>query len=434
MPDHAAPPRPRASALPPAAQTRAAAPLWAALSLTFLGSLGTGIVTNGIYFITDQRYAFSKTDNYLLGLALGVTYIIGALGAGPALRGLAARSPRISTRAVLAGVLAVLGLLCFLPILTASAEGTPAAWPIWVLVALYSPLTGVLWPIAESYVSGGRTGAPLRTAIGRFNITWSSALVVAFWALGPALENHALEAVAVLGGVHLLTMFLLIPLGAEPGRHIHEHHEPHPVVYHQLLETSRILLPTSYLVVTALTPYLPTILGADRLNVPPVWHTPIAATWLTTRGISFLLLERWHGWHGRWFLPVAGVLLLLGGFALSVLSPLLGAQIGNGGGLAILIAGLAAFGVGMAAIYAAALYYAMEVGSAAVDAGGTHEALIGLGYTAGPLCGLAAVAAASAGLIRPDDFSVAMFGLTSVAAAAAVAFALRRAWQRASRS
>jgi hypothetical protein len=33
----------------------------------------------------------------------------------------------------------------------------------------------------------------------------------------------------------------------------------------------------------------------------------------------------------------------------------------------------------------------MEVGKAQVDAGGTHEALIGAGYTLGPLCGIAAV-------------------------------------------
>jgi hypothetical protein len=53
-------------------------------------------------------------------------------------------------------------------------------WPAWVLVAVYSPLTGCVWPITEAYLSGGRRGETL--CVGRlamFNVTWSTALVVA---------------------------------------------------------------------------------------------------------------------------------------------------------------------------------------------------------------------------------------------------------------
>ena len=45
-------------------------------------------------------------------------------------------------------------------------------------------------------------------------------------------------------------------------------------------------------------------------------------------------------------------------------------------------------GAGLGIVYYAALYYAMAVGRAEVDAGGTHEALIGAGYTVGPSAGL----------------------------------------------
>ena len=44
---------------------------------------------------------------------------------------------------------------------------------------------------------------------------------------------------------------------------------------------------------------------------------------------------------------------------------------------------------GMGVTYYAALYYAMAVGRAEVNAGGTHEAFIGGGYAMGPLIGLA---------------------------------------------
>jgi hypothetical protein len=65
--------------------------------------------------------------------------------------------------------------------------------------------------------------------------------------------------------------------------------------------------------------------------------------------------------------------------------------------LATLIVGLAIFGGGMGMTYYAALYYAMSVGRAKVDAGGTHEALIGGGYLFGPLVGLVTLQASTQG-------------------------------------
>jgi len=52
------------------------------------------------------------------------------------------------------------------------------------------------------------------------------------------------------------------------------------------------------------------------------------------------------------------------------------------------VTGLVCFGLGHAMIYYAALYYRMSVGHAQVESGGTHEALIGLGYSVGPAVAL----------------------------------------------
>lgn len=68
----------------------------------------------------------------------------------------------------------------------------------------------------------------------------------------------------------------------------------------------------------------------------------------------------------------------------------------------------------MGIIYCAALYYAMAVGHADVDAGGKHEASIGLGYGVGPLCGLAAMQVL--GETAGSGYQLLMLGLVSAAA------------------
>jgi hypothetical protein len=98
-------------------------------------------------------------------------------------------------------------------------------------------------------------------------------------------------------------------------------------------------------------------------------------------------------------------------------------------GIAIACVGLVAFGAGLALIYVAALYYAMHVGGGgqnSVDEGGKHEALIGAGYTVGPLCGLGAVGLASAGMIGVGLVNPAMLGLVALASAGGALAIFRR--------
>lgn len=385
------------------------APLPAVLAFGWISSLGTGIATNGIYFLSKEHYHFTVSQNYWLGLLAGVMYIFGALGAGPLIR--RARQMGVSTRGVLIAVVLLLGLLCQVPILAASGAERPASqWPIWLLVALYQPLTGVMWPVVESFLSGGRSGAELRSALGRFNVTWSSALVVALCAMGP-MEKFPTQLLAALGIVHLVSLLTVSSIGAEPGRHLADEHEPHPPVYTRLLVTFRILLPVSYMVLTALTPYLPAALAS--LGIAAAWRPPASATWTAARLVTFFALERWHGWHGRWSPAAVGVVLLLGGFAAAVLAPMLGPSLP---GMAMMLSGLAAFGVGMSTIYTAALYYAMEVEKAEVDAGGMHEALIGLGYTGGPACGLAGVGMVATQVVGVDSGPVVTLTMVGVIA------------------
>lgn len=344
------------------------------LAIVFLASISTGAVNNGVFFIAQEAHGFGRGLNLLLGLVVGAVYIPAALAVGPGLRALAARSARITTRRVLAGMMVVMAGLCAIPV---AAGG---AWGVWLFVALYVPLMGALWPIVESYLSGGRRGERLRRATGWFNLLWASAVAVAAWGMAPLLQlDRPLGVFVGLGLIHLMCLVPVARLSPEAPRHIDEPHEPHPPAYVGLLATFRWLLVLSYVLLATLNPILPWRLDQTGLEIG--WQTPLVSAWMVSRVAMFVLLQRWGGWHGRWRTPIWSSGLMLAGFLLVLFA----------GGRSGIIAGLLMFGGGIGAIYAAALYYAMEVGGAEVDAGGTHEAMIGAGYTLGPVIGLIAV-------------------------------------------
>jgi hypothetical protein len=385
---------------------RPAAPLAPVLALTWLASLGTGAVTNGLFFVTHEQLGFGEVRNLLLAVVMGASYTLGAWRAAPAIRAAIHRNPKLSTRACLGWVNAALAVASFLPWLAGGAE-----WAFWVMATTYLPLTGVLWPVVEAYLSGGRRGAALRKATGAFNFSWSTAVLAAFWLMAPALEAAPLLVVAGMGVVHVICAGIVVRLPEEPAGHGGDGSQPHPPVYERLLPVFRVLLTLSYVLVSAIEPILPARLSA--LGVRAGLSTPLASTWTAARVGIFVLCTRWHGWHGRWRTVVwtAGAMLL--GFGL----------VAMGTSVPVVGAGLALFGVGAGGVYVAAIYYAMAVGKAEVDAGGAHEAVIGLGYTAGPLPALAAHGLVAAGVLRFEHLSSAMTLLVGVVAAGAIALA-----------
>lgn len=393
--------------------TMRAAGIGPVLWLTFINSMGTGVVTNGIYFLAKSAYGLGTKGNFALGVVLGLTYIGGAKAVGPLLEWLK-RSPQASTRGAFSLILLACGLLCMVP-WVAQIMGWRGAWPAWMLVGVYSPLTGCVWPITEAYLSGGRRGEELRQALGAFNVVWSVALVVAMWTIGPLVKDRPLEVIAGLGALHVFTIAIVRLLPSEPAAHPVDGHEPHPPVYERLLAAHRLLLPFGYLIVSTMSPYLPT--AYERMAIAVGWHTPLTATWHASRVVGFLWLQHDHRWHGRWWAPVLATVALVAGFTLVMLSPRLGNMNDDGlMPLAALAAGLVLLGFGVAAVYTGALYYAMAVGGAQVDAGGTHEALIGVGYTVGPGIGLGAAVAIEAGVMPETTFEWAVVGMMIILA------------------
>lgn len=347
-------------------------PLGRVLAVTFLASLGTGVFWHGLAFIAKHGYGFAVADNLRLYVFMGVIYAGSAFTAGRQTRALARV---LSPRGVLAVTLALQGGLSLLPV------AVDARWALLVTAAAVSWLSALAWPLVESFLTAGRHGPAMRRAISLFNLTWMPAMVVPMVAMAPLLETRAVWAIGGLAITNALALAGVLRFPARPEAHDAAVAAAHVTPrYARLLRSARVLLPLSYLLKAAIAPLLPYRLEA--IGVPVEWETTCAATWMAVRVVAVVVMWRLPFWHGRWGTLLLGAASMAGGVAAVILAR----------DLAWMLFGFAALGVGVGVIYYAALYYAMAVGAAEIDAGGTHEGLIGAGYAAGPAAALLGLA------------------------------------------
>ncbi|MCH2145796.1 MAG: hypothetical protein MK082_11720, partial [Phycisphaerales bacterium] len=254
-------------------------------------------------------------------------------------------------------------------------------WAIWVVSITCSVCSAILWSMVESYMSAGRHGKSMRSTIGWWNLCWmaSNALGLAGMTLFMTGGNSR-WAVAALGPICLVALFTVFWFPRSPAAHDSAVSDiPLRDQYRPMLRSCRIMLPMSYVLIGALGPIMPYRL--DALDVGLSWVTPLTATWLLTRVLMVLAMSKIHFWHGRWgTLGLSGLLMLIG-FGLITTGP----------GIGWVLLGLAMLGVGQGMTYYSAIYYVLALGNADVDAAGTHEGLIGVGYAAGPVAGLVAI-------------------------------------------
>jgi hypothetical protein len=217
----------------------------------------------------------------------------------------------------------------------------------------------------------------MRAAIGWFNVTWTPAVAVSLLVMPLVGRASPLGTLALSAAGSAAAMLAVAALPRRPGEH--EAAASEAAVgpeYRYLARSSAWLLPLSYVLASALAPVLPHRLAEVGGGIP---DGTVAALWMLTRFVVLVLMWRSGFWHGRWGTLGAAGAALVGGFALVLLAS----------SLATLAAGLLVFGAGMGLTYYSALYYSMAVGHAAVEAGGTFEALIGVGYCVGPVLGIA---------------------------------------------
>lgn len=367
--------------------------------LTFLLSLGTGILWNALFFIAKSQYGFDEAKSLWLAFGMGVLYTVVAFNAGRTVRALERRvSPR-----------ATLGLLLLVQAALAPLVLIPNEIVLWITAIVMTGFGALQWPIVQHYLVSGRHGPEMRNAIGWWNASWMASTAVGLAVAGP-LERYGLAAWAIpaMLPVNLLAFACLAWFPAQPPAHDAELHARHvPPSYGPLLRAARVLHPLGYLVIGALAPILPYLF--TNLHTSESLQAPIGSTWHVARLLAVLILWKTAFWHGRGAtLVVAGGLLSLG-FATAVMAPSEG----------VLMIALVAVGLGQGTIYYNAIYYGLAVGAAEVDAGGIHEALVGAGYFMGPAIGLATLAAGAG--------TPVFIGIMLGALAVGSAFALLRA-------
>jgi hypothetical protein len=347
------------------------------LWLSFAESFGTILLERAIYFFSHERLGYSRAENLGLALAFGATYTVGAALS----HGIAAR---LGERRALALVVTCLLLLHVL------IAAVPLGLVLVVGFAAVGLFEGAKWPIIESYVGAGLEPAQQLRAVGRFNVSWALAVPVAIGVAGPLIASGhpaALFALAALSNIVALGLLLGLPSTAA---HLAATHPSRPLAlaldrYRALLASSRWSMLASYALLFLVAPLLPEVFG--RLGRSVQQATLWASCLDAVRVLTFAVLATFPGWQGRPLPLLLGALGLPVGFAAIVF----------GSSLPIVILGELIFGVMAGVTYYAALYYAMVVKNASVDAGGAHEGLIGLGLVLGPGLGLIGHQVASAG-------------------------------------
>lgn len=349
--------------------------LTASLVLTGLASTGTSVIWNGLPFIAKRDYGFSESENLALYLLIGFVYVIGALSSGICTRAI---RPIVSLRVIIGFLLATVTTVCSLPLFLNSPS------VMWIAGGVSGFCSAWLWPIVESYLVAGRHGTEMRRAIGWWNLVWMISVAGVMISMAPLMGSHASMVIVGLGVMNLLAIGVLPWYSKNPPQHEEIKSIEHvPAGYRGLLKGARVLLPLSYVINGVLAPLLPYVLAGIAIDI--FWQTPIVSVWMLARVVATALMWQFGTWHGKWSVLWGSLISMTAGFTLIL----------SAWGLFPLVLGLVLFGGGMGVTYYAALYYAMSVGRAGVDAGGKHEALIGGGYMIGPIVGLVSMQSAS---------------------------------------
>lgn len=338
------------------------------LWLSFIESFGTILIERAVYFFSHERLGYSEAQNLTLALVFGVTYTAGAAVSHGVARRLGDRAALTVTLLLL---LALHGLLALMP----------TGLVLGLAFGGIGFFEGAKWPIVESYVGAGLSPDQQLGAVGRFNVSWALAVPLALAASGPLIASGwpaSLFALAALANVVALALVPRLPAAAP---HLEASHPSRQDAgkfdrYAALLASSRWTMLSAYALMFLIAPLLPVVF--QRLGRPVAEATFWASCMDAVRVGTFVALAAFPGWHGRTGPLWLGALGLPLGFLAVIAGP----------SLSVVIMGEIVFGVLAGVTYYAALYYAIVVKNAAVDAGGGHEGLIGVGLAVGPAVGL----------------------------------------------
>jgi predicted MFS family arabinose efflux permease len=339
--------------------------------ITFIESFVTAMVERGVVFYAEHELGFEQSQTLWLALMFGAAYVAGALFSHRAAEKFGER--RWLVLLIVAHIVLHLGLAM-----------DPNIYAVYIFNTLLGAASGSKWPVVESYVSAGQTPRQAAASVGHFNIAWSFSVVPAVALGGVLIETWSPSLFLLPAAMNLGVLFLIMKLPVRP-THLPTDHPLQPtdgqrVRIKSLLLSSRWLMFGSYTLLFLLSPLLPYIFK-NRLHFSPGPATAMVSLIDLARFVTFVVLQRSVVWHGRASLLIWTALLMPAGFLIMLTSDR----------LALVLLGEVVFGVAGGLTYYAALYYAMVMKNAAVEAAGAHESLIGSGFVVGPAMGLAAI-------------------------------------------
>ncbi len=370
-----------------------------------LSAVGNTLLLFGIYFYTEHVFRWGLMENFLLAVADGLVYAVGALSAH-------ALAGRFGRRRLLRVSYALLAGL--------AAAGSMVASPGIVvgLILVYTFFIAITWPALESLVSGQADAHEMSRRLSIYNLVWSGVGAAVLAVNGIIIERWQAGVFLIPTIAHVLGAMLL-PGGrgsAEPEASA-EHVEPEPELLAQrrlALSLSRISLPATYVVIygtVAMFPLLPLM-----RELSPSLTTLVGSAWMVTRWLTFLALGATAWWHTRPMLLLGASIAMLAGYLGTVL-PGNHAPMSDAAAIGVMVVAQAVLGIAVGLIYAASLYFGMVLSAGSTEHGGYHEALIGVGQSLGPGAG------AVAQLFRPNSVAAGILAVAAVIATTVVAAA-----------
>jgi len=338
------------------------------LLIAFIESFVTILNERGVYFFCKERLGFDSGMNLWLALTFGAGYVLAAWGSHWLSSRIGERRQLLIVIAVLVAVHAWL-YFCVSPLV------------MFIAMALLGLANGAKWPVLEGFLASGLSPSQTARIMGKFNICWATAIPLALIATGPLIAISPTMLFLVGGVISLgsLCLTVLLPRNPAPPKapDMDTARHEHPEHLTGLLVASRWMMMAVYISMFVFAPLAPSIfekLGCSRQSAPATSGMLDAM-----RLAAFILLGFWQGWRGqaRWL--IVTMIVLPVGFFMVIL----------GTSLPVVIVGEILFGFAAGMSYSSAMYCAMVVKEASVDAGGGHEAMIGLGLMIGPLAGLA---------------------------------------------
>ncbi len=335
----------------------------------FIFSLATILLQRGVFFYTQYELGMNDSQNLFLALAVGITYIAGAQLSHKFWENV---GPRRSIF-ILVALQLVLPLIAFFFAKSATVS---------IVVVLYSFFNGMTWPVAESYASAGLDEKQSSKSIGIYNLCWSTAVPVSVWMSGALISGFKNGIFLACGIIVLFAMALVFFLPKVIPHHVSvpddgEKDEDEKVIAYddmkRMLLSSRWSMGFSYALMQILTALLPGKFHAAGISV--AMATIYAGFVDASRTLAFLLMSSTHWWHGKKTLLVLVSLTLAIGFCTCMFGDM----------IPLVLSGEIVYGLAAGFAYYSALYYAMILSKASVGAGGSHESVIGAGFTVGPI-------------------------------------------------